>query len=142
MISQQSATLRDLGLLFDQVLCQNSKRTIVHAQNQFRIKLGQENADLGPKGSNSTDTYSLTVRLICDCVRRRTQSYTRPLTSPLIHLLHRPSPHHLPFSTCFCRSYHSLHQIHSLTRHRTSAWHKALQLSFALYRTTHQEAPW
>ena len=60
MISQQSATLRDLGLLFDQVLCQNSRRTIVHARDQFRIKLGQENADLGPKGSNSTDIYSLT----------------------------------------------------------------------------------
>ena len=60
MISQQSATLRDLGLLFDQVLCQNSRRTIVQTWDQFRIKLGRENADLGPKGSNPTDIYSLT----------------------------------------------------------------------------------
>ena len=64
VISQQSATLRDLGLLFDQVLCQNSRRTIVHARDQFRIKLGRENADLGPKGSNPTDIIVLPEALL------------------------------------------------------------------------------
>ena len=40
VISQQSVTLQYLGVSFEQALCQDSSKAIVHAQDQFRFRFG------------------------------------------------------------------------------------------------------